>query len=89
VAETLRDRTHAMTGMHHTRHTTGFGEDEDNDEDLLNASYSSKLHVIGVSARAGGVAGGFLGNYDAQNSDSCRYVPYPCDAVRQQMLSGC
>lgn len=85
-----------MIGMHHTRHTTGFGENEDNDEDLLIASDSNKLHVIGVSERAGGVAGGFLGSYDAQNSDSCRYVPlprlpcpaYPFDAVGQ-MFSGC
>jgi hypothetical protein len=47
------------------------------------SSDSNKLHVIGVSERAGGVAGGFLGSYDAQNSDSCRNVPSPPLSLRR------
>jgi hypothetical protein len=47
------------------------------------SSDSNKLHVIGVSERAGGVAGGFLGSYDAQNSDSCRCVPSPPRSLRR------
>ena len=72
------DQTFVITGLHHAyAHNTGFGLDEDCDEDLHNFSESLKLHVISVSQRAGGVSGGYFGPYDPHNADSCRSVLCP------------
>ena len=48
-----------------------FPEDgEDRKEELIRVSESHGLHVIGISAQAGGVAGSFVGGYDVNNVHS-------------------
>ena len=43
----------------------------------MRLSGNSQLVVIGISAKAGGVAGGYPGGYDVAEPHSCKYASYP------------
>jgi hypothetical protein len=55
--------------------TKGLTDEEDTNEDLMKASEAHCLHVIGISAKAGGVnGGGYVRAQDPVNDERCRYL---------------
>lgn len=47
-------------------------DEEDNQDELMKASENLSLHVIGVSAKGGGVEGGYIGGFDSMDEHSRR-----------------
>ena len=62
---------HTHTHGLHLQHK-GLTDEEDTNEDLTKASEAHCLHVIGISAKAGGVdGGGHFGAHDRLNDERC------------------